>query len=257
MTDSGKRKVRMLGAGQKYQIKDGIRMGLIGLVMGMLVFFSADNYLMPFYYVSGDILEQQDFFHVIFFWDNFQDRVYMSRTSMDFLSVALFYFLPAGILAVRHYAEAGKEYYGFLAVRSGNAHDLLKRILGKQWMPFLVYTYAYAIGAVLCIKVKYPDIPCRPFRTTVACLGLFGISRAMALNLFSHILFWIYLKWNAGIAVFSGYIIMPAVLLADANVESVNICLFHYENYFMDSIAILSVCSVAVYLAERRMKIRI
>ena len=43
----------------------------------------------------------------------------------------------------------------------------------------------------------------------------------------------------------------------EENDTEVNIRLFHYENYFMDSIAILSVCSVAVYLAERRMKIRI
>lgn len=247
----------MLGTRKKLQIKDGIQMCILGIILGILVVFSAEKYLLPFYAMGEDILRQQDFFNVIFFWDNFTDEIYMSKTSMNFLSVAMFYFLPFSILSVRNYAKSGKDYYGFLAIRSTNMSELLKRVLGKQGIMFLIFTYAYIISVVLCIKVKYPDISCNSLEMNIICLGLLGVIRALTLNLLSHILFWIYLKWDVGVAVFSGYIIMLGALLIDANIKSVNICLFHYENYFVDSMVILGIGNVVACLVERRIKIRV
>lgn len=245
----------MMGTRRKLQIKDGIQMCMLGIIFGILVFFLAENYLLPFYTMQEDILTQQDFFNVIFFWDNFEDKIYMSKTSMNFLSVAMFYFMPFSILSVRNYAKSGKDYYGFLAIRSTSMSALLKRILGKQGMMFLIYTYAYIVSVVICLRINYPDIPCNLLGMNMIYLGLFGVVRALTMNCLSHIIFWIYLKWNVGVAVFSGYIIILSILLMDANIKSVNICLYHYENYFFDSIMILGICNVVAHLVERKIKI--
>lgn len=222
---------------------------ILGLIFGLFAFVGSVEHLRQFMFGREDVIfNQSDILIANFLHRDFDQYEYLRKDDASILlSPIIFYFIGSTIAAT-NFLRKNKGHSQFIYARCQNHRHLSITLLGKNFSSIFAYTSAYFLSLFLGMNLIEVSFISSDLTLTAFELILFFFLRLLVINFLVFLLFVVFIKKEASIALILNMFVVMFILMFVIHLQLVNLAIFDDVVGLVRSIVLLLLLNMLMYI---------